>query len=360
MNIALLGYGTVGKSVEELLTKQDIGIKIKKILRRPGTAGEGPLMTETFEEILEDPGISCIMEALPGRDPALSYIRKALAAGKHVVTSNKAALAADFPALLALAQEHGVSLLYEASCGGGIPWLENIKKAARLDRITGLSGILNGTSNYILDKMDRGGCTFEEALRDAQSLGYAEADPTADIGGFDVCNKAIISCSLAYQTPVCTDFPVCGIEKLTKENLDCFHAKSKSLRLMMLSVQKGDCYAVGVAPVVLPSDSIEANVHLNYNCASLTGDLVGELKFYGQGAGGYPTADAVLQDLLQIRNGTAGTVCLDRSLSYDAGLLTGTGYFSDGATLPCRTLAELAELAHDRNIFMAFEPDQRI
>ncbi|MDO4265952.1 MAG: homoserine dehydrogenase [Eubacteriales bacterium] len=356
MNIALLGYGTVGKSVAELLTKQDIGITIKKILRRPGAAA-GPLMTDSFDEILADPDISCIMEALPGKEPALGYIRDALRAGKHVVTSNKAALAADFPTLLSLAKEHNVSLLYEASCGGGIPWLENLKKAARLNKITALSGILNGTSNYILDKMDTEGCTFEEALKDAQALGYAEADPTADIGGFDVYNKALISCSLAYQTPICTDFPVCGIEKLTKEILNSFHAKSKSLRLMMLSVRKDNHYAVGVAPVVLPSNSIEANVHLNYNCASLTGDLVGELKFYGQGAGGYPTADAVLQDLLQIRDNTAQPVCLDQKLLYDDGLLTGTGYFADGKILSGKSLAELTALAHQSNVFMAFEPD---
>ena len=151
MKIALLGYGTVGKSVEALLAAHPAGIEIKKILRRAGKA-RGPLMTEDLEEILQDPEIEAVVEVLSGTEPACSYIRRALSAGKHVVSANKAALASDFPALLALAEAHGVSLLFEASCGGGIPWLESIKKAVLFDEITSLKGILNGTSNYILTK----------------------------------------------------------------------------------------------------------------------------------------------------------------------------------------------------------------
>lgn len=358
MKIALLGYGTVGKSVEALLAERCPDIRIKKILRRPGK-GDGARMTEDFSEILNDPEIDCIAEALSGTEPALTYIKEALAAGKHVVSANKAALAADFPTLLSSADKNGVFLLCEASCGGGIPWLENIKKAALLDRITALSGVLNGTGNYILDRMEREGLDFPEILRDAQALGYAEADPTADIGGFDIRNKALISCSLAYEGVVSTAFPVCGIEALTKETLAAFLAKGKHLRLMMLSVRDADDrYALGVAPVLLPADSIEANVRSNYNCAALCGDFVGTLKFYGQGAGGFPTADAVVQDLLQIAGKKAASVSLSRPLAYAPELLWGTGYFveKDGLFSEQGTLSALSARAHKAQCFMAFEP----
>lgn len=353
MKIALLGYGTVGKSVARLLSARDTGIEIKKILRRVGKA-DAPNMTDCYSDILDDPEISAVVEVLIGKNPAADYIEQALCTGKHVVSANKAALASRFPELLQTAETHGVSLLYEASCGGGIPWLENIKKAAKFDRITDLSGILNGTSNYILDRMETEGVEFDAALKTAQELGYAEADPTADIGGYDVYNKALISCTLAYQSELVTDFPVCGIERLTKEVLDSFRAQHKSLRLMMYSVRRENAYAVGVAPLVLPDSSIEAHVPKNFNCASLFGDIVGELKFYGQGAGGDPTADAVIQDLLLLRDKKAEPVRLSGKLRYDENLLYGTGYFA-GKT-QTGTLAELVRTAKAENAFLAFEP----
>ena len=358
MKIALLGYGTVGKSVARLLSARRTGIEIKTILRRSGKA-DGPGMTDRYADILEDPGISAVVEVLSGRDPAADYIRQALSAGKHVVSANKAALASDLPAFLRLSEKHHVSLLYEASCGGGIPWLENIKKAAVFDRIGALSGILNGTGNYIIDRMETEGSDFAEALRRAQELGYAEADPTADIGGYDIRNKAIISCTLAYGGEITTEFPVSGIEQLTKAALDLLHARQKSLRLMMYSVRKENAYAVGVAPIVLPAGSVEAHVQKNYNCATLCGDFVGELKFYGQGAGGDPTADAIIQDLLLIRDQKAVPVKLQNELRYEETLLAGTGYFfENGTKLSERTgtLAELVRAAKAENVFMAFEP----
>ena len=352
MKIAILGYGTVGKSLDELLCSHPTGIEVKKILRRPGKA-EGPRMTESLEEILKDPEITAVAEVLSGVEPAAEYIRRALSAGKHVVSANKAALASDLPGLISLAEASGVSLLFEASCGGGIPWLESIKKARLFDEISSLKGILNGTGNYILDAMERQGLDFSQVLEKAQALGYAEADPSADIDGFDVYNKTLISCSLAYGGVVTKDFPVLGIRKVTKELLEGLRAEGKSLRLMMLSRRERDRYAMGVAPLILPADSIEANVQENYNCASFTGDVVGELKFYGQGAGGYPTADAMIGDLIQLREGTARPVELTRTLVYDEGLLQGTGYFADGLKKE-GTLSQLAAYAREKDIFMAF------
>ena len=245
LNIGLLGYGTVGRTVAELLDERDCGIRIRHILRRPGHA-DGPLMTDSFEAVLNDPEVTCIVEALPGRDPALSYIRAALAAGKHVVTSNKAAVAADLKGLAELARANNVSLLFEASCGGGMHWVEMIKKTARFNEVSDVSGILNGTCNYMLDHMERSGLSFEEALARAQALGYAEADPTADITGADVRNKAIISASLAYRTPVVSDIPTAGIVGVTRGIIAAARERGRSLRLMMLSERRGDRYAVGI------------------------------------------------------------------------------------------------------------------
>ena len=182
MKIAILGYGTVGKSLDELLRSHDTGIEVKKILRRTGKA-EGPRMTESLEEILKDPEITAVAEVLSGVEPAAEYIRRALSAGKHVVSANKAALASDLPGLMSLAKASGVSLLFEASCGGGIPWLESIKKARLFDEISSLKGILNGTGNYILDAMERQGLDFSQVLEKAQALG-AKVIALSDSNGY--------------------------------------------------------------------------------------------------------------------------------------------------------------------------------
>lgn len=355
MKIGLLGYGTVGREVAKILRERTLDIEVKTILRRPGKATEVG-MTDQIETVLNDPDIDCVVEALSGRDPALDYIRQALQAGKHVVTANKAALAAAFDALHSIARAHHVRLLFEASVGGGIPWLEGIKKTVRLDEITSLSGILNGTSNFILDKMEREDVSFDEALAAAQALGYAEADPTADLSGEDLRNKAIISASLAYRdATVLTDIPVAGIEHLTRDILKAHRARGKVLRLMMLSRRADNRYALGVVPVLCDEGSFEHAVKKNLNAGFLTGDIVGPLTFTGQGAGGKATADAIVQDLIAIKRQSTDTPLLDRHLTYDASLLTGCGYFGDGH-IETNTLAELVARAHRQQTFLAFDP----
>lgn len=234
-------------------------------------------------------------------------------------------------------------------------WIEMIKKTARFDEVTDVSGILNGTCNYMLDRMERDGLSFEDALSRAQALGYAEADPTADVSGADVRNKAIISASLAYRTPVIAGIPTSGIVGVTQEILESARARGLSIRLMMLSEKRGGRYAVGIAPVLVPADSIPANVHDNLNFGSITGDVVGTLSIVGQGAGGRPTADAIIQDLISLKNGEAGRPVIDRTLAYDPSLLRGTGYFTD-EVVSGRTLAELVEIARQKQSFLAFEP----
>lgn len=355
LNIGILGYGTVGQSVADILHERDCGVRVQWILRRAGKA-VGPQMTDNFESILADPTVTCIVEALPGRDPALAYIRAALTAGKHVVTSNKAALAADLEGLTTLAKEKGVKLLFEASCGGGMPWIEMIKKATRLDDVTEVSGILNGTCNYMLDHMERFGLSFEDALAEAQRLGYAEADPTADISGADLRNKAVISASLAFNGLVNADIPMAGIERVTHADIERHLAEGYHLRLMMLARRAGDRYAAGVVPIRVSASSIPANIHNNLNYGALKGDLVGLLTLTGQGAGGHPTANAMIQDLISINRGTAENTQLNHTLTYDPTLLCGTGFFSE-ETIAGRPLAELVRIAHEKQSFLAFEPE---
>ncbi len=355
LKIGLLGYGTVGRSLAKLLAERDAGIELVHILRRPGKAG-GPLMTDRIEDILDDPAIDVVVDVLSGTEPSGEYMRRAMEAGKGVVTANKAALALHYEELTALARERNVPFLFEASVGGGIPWIENLKKAVRVDRIERMSGILNGTGNYIIDRMERFGMEFDQALAEAQAKGYAEADPTADIGGYDVANKAIISASVAMGAPVHAAFPVLGIDRISKAFLDDLRRSGKTLRHMMLFRRNAKHYALGVVPVVLPLGSIEANVRDNFNCATLAGDIAGELKFYGQGAGGRPTADAVLQDLTSIRTRMVEEVSESLPISYDASLLRGRGVTPEGVFRDM-TLAELADLAREKNVFLAFEPE---
>lgn len=358
LKIGMLGYGTVGRNVASLLVEKTRGMELRHILRRPGKAS-GPLMTESIEDILTDPQVDVVVDVLSGAEPSHEYICRALRAGKAVVTANKAAIAPHLREISQLAREVGVPFLYEASAGGGIPWIENIRKTARVDRILAMSGILNGTTNYVIDRMERFDLEFDVALAEAQAQGYAEADPATDISGEDTASKAVISVSAAMGVPLEQTFPVLGIEALRKSFIEELRAEGRTVRHMMLFRRTRNRYAVGVAPVVLPLSAIEASVRDNFNCASLTGDIVGTLKFYGQGAGGRPTADAVLQDLAMLRDGQATPPAEPSSekLIYDPSLLTGRGFFPGGEDLPGRTLEELAREASARECFMAFLPE---
>ena len=298
LNIGLLGYGTVGRTVAELLDERDCGIRIRHILRRPGHA-DGPLMTDSFEAVLNDPEVTCIVEALPGRDPALSYIRAALAAGKHVVTSNKAAVAADLKGLAELARANNVSLLFEASCGGGMHWVEMIKKTARFNEVSDVSGILNGTCNYMLDHMERSGLSFEEALARAQALGYAEADPTGDIEGYDAANKAAIMATLGFHTSVTIDdVSVEGITKITADDIAAATAEHKVIKLLAV-VENGEAgVSARVYPALIDENHPLASVHGSFNAVFVKAEAADDLMFYGRGAGGAPTASAVVGDVV--------------------------------------------------------------
>lgn len=351
MKIGLLGYGTVGKSVASILDSRK-DTELKYILELPEKCVEDRMVPDP-DIILNDDEIKVIVDVLPAIHPSYELIKKAVSAGKNVVTSNKAALCYGFEEIMSLASENHVFIRYEATCGGTIPDITEALRLSETNEITACYGIMNGTTNFILDSIEKNGTDFSEALKEAQRLGYAEADPTADIGGFDVKNKIAILSATAYRGFVKTDFPVCGIERVTGEILDSFKADGKRVKLMGLSLREDDRYAMGVVPVVLPLTSIEANVPENFNVFTLTCSNAGDVKLYGQGAGGRPTADAVVRDVLFMESDINTQPYFIKKLVYDNAILTGTGYFN-GIT-EHGILSELVKKAGDS--FFAFEPD---
>ena len=214
-----------------------------------------------------------------------------------------------------------MSLFIEASVGGGIPWIAGIEKARRIDEVTSFKGIMNGTTNYIVYQMLKDGAEFADVLAEAQQMGYAERDPSADIDGIDVMNKTIITASAAFDVACTHDLPVSGIRNLTKADLDLFAAKGRTVKLLGRGVQADGSYAVAVEPVALSSDSLEAHVPSNFNLVTLDGQTVGELKFYGQGAGSLPTGNAIVQDVLDCAAGRRPVYDFSRGLAYKPELL---------------------------------------
>lgn len=300
VKVALLGYGTVGRSVARILDECTDEAKLTRILMRPGFNPKDRRMTDSFESILDDHSIEVVAECMGGLEPAHEYIVRALMSGKHVVTSNKAVVSTYFSEFVSVGEKYGSTLRIEACVGGGIPWIAGIEKTKRIDAITGFSGILNGTTNYIVYSMLKDGTDFAEVLGKAQELGYAERDPSADIDGLDVRAKTMISATVAFDVQ-CTDLvPTSGIRNLTRRDLAFFGNHGRTVKLFGHGVCKDGRYAVAVEPVAIPMETLEAHVPLNFNIATLTGKTIGELTFYGQGAGGDPTANAVVQDILDI------------------------------------------------------------
>ena len=333
MKIALLGYGTVGRGVDEIISARVPQVEVARILELPDRLSDSR-MTSSFDEIVADGEIELVVECMGGVEPAHTYIMAALAAGKHVVTSNKAVVAAHFAQFASAAQASGVGLYIEAAVGGGIPWIAGIEKARRVDEVTSFSGIMNGTTNYIVDAMRKQGAEFDDVLAEAQRLGYAERDPSADIDGIDVANKTIISASVAFDVACEKDLPVTGIRTLTKADLDLFAAHGRTVKLLGRGVREGERYAVAVEPVAVPVESLEANVPGNFNLVTLDATTVGELKFYGQGAGSLPTGNAIVQDVLDCATGARRPAYdFSRGLTYDPTLLRGDYVFRTAAEL---------------------------
>lgn len=310
---ALLGLGTVGMGVYKLIEKRaDVmektagsKISIEKILvrnmdkERPGVPKE--LLTDSWQEIYEDDSIDLVIELMGGIEPAKGYILDALKAGKHVVTANKDLLAEHGRELLDTADENGCDLLFEAAVAGGIPIIRPMKQCLAGNDIDTVIGIVNGTTNYIMTKMSEEGVDFKEALQDATRLGYAEADPTADVEGYDAGRKMAIMSSIAFHSRVVfSDVFTEGITKITSKDISYAKEMGNVIKLLGVAKNTEDGIEAGVYPMLIDKDHPLASVRDSFNAVFVHGDAVGDAMFYGRGAGEMPTASAVVGDIIDV------------------------------------------------------------
>ena len=303
MRIGLLGFGVVGRGVYEITAAREDMQVVKVVCLEDVTLPDAEV-TKDFGSILADDSIDTVVEAMGGVHPAYEFVSAALKAGKHVVTSNKALVASCYDELLALAKEKGVALRCTAAVGGGIGWLSELERARRVQKICRVGGIMNGTCNYILDSMTRLGLDYGEALKQAQALGYAEANPSTDVEGIDTWHKVILSSNIAFGVSLNREqIPVSGISAISAEDVENFKAHGLVCKLISTGRQEDGTYSVYVHPTLVQEGSLEAAVPMNYNLITLEGETSGRMSFYGQGAGRYPTAYNVVQDCADLLEG---------------------------------------------------------
>lgn len=308
---AVMGYGTIGSGVAEVLSvnqesiaaKAGEGIEIKYVLDLrdfPGDAIQDKVVHDV-NIIAEDPEVTVVVETMGGVEPAYTFVKTMLEKGKHVTTSNKALVAEKGAELIALAKEKNVNFLFEASVGGGIPIIRSLNSSLTADEIEEITGILNGTTNYMMTKMAVDGLEFEDVLKDAQAKGYAEKDPSADVEGYDACRKIAILTSLVCGQQV--DFHEIHTEGITKISAsDMKYAKKmgRAIKLLASSRKTKDGYLAMVAPFLLSPDHPLYNVNDVFNAVFVHGNVLGDAMFYGSGAGKLPTASAVVADMVDI------------------------------------------------------------
>lgn len=311
IKVAIMGYGTIGSGVYEVLeTNREVlaraagqELEVKYVLDLhdfPGTWVESKIVHD-FDVICRDPEVKIVVETMGGLEPAYSFVKACLEAGKHVATSNKALVAAYGTELLAIAREKKVNFLFEASVGGGIPIIRPLYRCLVGEKIQEITGILNGTTNYMLSKMTFEGLEFQDVLKDAQSRGYAEADPTADIEGYDACRKIAILTSLVCGQQV--DFEEIyteGITKITATDIKYAKAMGRVIKLLATSCKTPEGYCAMVAPFMLSQQHPLYSVNDVFNAIFVHGNVLGDAMFYGSGAGKLPTASAVVADIVDI------------------------------------------------------------
>jgi homoserine dehydrogenase len=310
INIAVMGYGTIGSGVvktfdinrETIAHKTGDEINVKYVLDLRDFEGD-PIQEKIVHDvqtIVNDPEISIVVETMGGTKPAYEFVKAMLEAGKSVATSNKALVAAHGTELLEIASEKKVSFLFEASVGGGIPIIRPLRTSLAQDEVEEITGILNGTTNYILTKMKDEGISYETALKQAQDLGYAEKDPTADVEGHDACRKIAILSSLAYEKEVdYEDIYTEGITKITSEDFKYADKAGMAIKLLATSRKVGEKYYAMVVPTMVTADCPLYSVTDVFNAVLVKGNIVGDLMFYGSGAGSLPTAAAVASDVIE-------------------------------------------------------------
>ena len=303
MRIGLLGFGVVGRGVYELTAARE-DMQVAKVVCLENVTLPNAEVTRDFQSILNDDSIDTVVEAMGGLHPAYEFVRAAMEAGKHIVTSNKALVATFYDELMPLAQEKGLSFRCTAAVGGGIGWLSELERSRRAQKLEQVRGIMNGTCNYVLDSMTRLGLDYGEALKQAQSLGYAEANPSTDVEGIDTWHKTILSANVAFGISVNREqVPVCGIDKILAEDVAAFAEHGMVCKLIGAATRGETGISACVQPTLFAKGTLEAAVPANYNLITFRGESSGIMSFYGQGAGRYPTAYNVVQDCVDLLEG---------------------------------------------------------
>lgn len=319
VNVAIMGIGTVGGGTYEILTKnhdfllrtQGVDFRVKKVLDKnldrikyfgiPETAAAA-----SVDEIAADKDISIVVETMGGVEPAKTFIEKVLLAGKSVVTANKELVSKHWPSLESAAKKGGAGLYFEASCVGGVPIIRALQEGLQANHVTSIVGIINGTTNYILTKMTEEGMSYDDALKEAQQLGYAEFNPTADVEGFDAAYKLSILASLAFHT--CVPYQSIyreGITKISKADIKTGIELGYRVKLLAIGKRKGDVIEARVHPTFVPVSHPLAGVSGSFNAVYVNGDFVDDLMFYGRGAGARPTGSAIVSDVVYAAKASA-------------------------------------------------------
>ncbi len=334
IGVGLMGLGVVGSGVARILHEKaavyerQIGRPLvvrRALVRDPSKARDfafdPALITTRAEDLLTDPDIELIIEVMGAEEPAYSYLRQALSAGKFVVTGNKEVMAKHGAELLSLAREHNVDLLYEASVGGGIPIIAPLKRDLLANDIVGVTAIINGTTNYILSSMSKGGGTFADALAGAQALGFAEADPTNDVEGIDATYKLCVLATLAFHMDVHPDDIYReGITKLGERDFVYARDLGYAIKLLAIGRKQGEQVQLRVHPALVPNDQLLASVDGALNAVEIEGDLMNRVLFQGPGAGSLPTTSAVVADALDAAVSISNKVYWPYSSRRDTGL----------------------------------------
>jgi homoserine dehydrogenase len=319
MKAVLLGYGTVGKGVETLCANVK-DLELKNVFVLPQFE-DLPYFTNDGIGCVTDPEVDIVFECLSGTEPSNTLITEALKHGKHVITSNKATVSPNLERYIDLANEYGGSIQIEASVAGGIPFLDAILKLSLLEDIKGYEGIFNGTSNYILDQMQKNGLDFDTALKQAQAKGYAELDPKNDVEGWDVFYKSNITNMLAYKTKNDKLRDPLGISRISTGDIEMAKANQKVIRHISHSIQKDNEFATIIAPVFLDEGNYLASVADNYNAQLIYADSFDQLGYFGQGAGRMATAQAMLANALDTIQTTERKISLENEKKINEDIL---------------------------------------
>jgi len=379
VNVGLLGFGTVGSGVARILLEQSellrqragMSIRLARICDLDITTSRGfpvasDILTDDVRSLIDDPELDIFIELIGGLEPARTFVLEAIQKGKHVITANKALLAAHGHEIFEAAARHGVELGFEASVGGGIPVVKAVKEGLVANRLQTVMGIMNGTANYILSRMTEEGMAFQDVLADAQRLGYAEADPSYDVEGIDTAHKLVIMAMLAFGTPVeLSDIYIEGISRLSP--LDISFAKEFGYRIKLLAIARNgnNGLELRVHPTMIPSEHLLAQVGGAYNAFYFVGDSVGKVFLYGLGAGQMPTGSAVVADVVDVaRNLAGGTIGRVASLGlpYDMlrplkrrpmDSLTACYYFRFSVVDRPKVLARISGILGDMDISIA-------